>query len=655
MNHKNIQNRIGRVAIIFWAVLLFLMMRYGWLQLAEGDTLAQRVKMQAGEERILQSPRGAILDTNGRQLAISVMTKSLYVDPNHVTDPQAVAEKLAPILGMTEQEILDDIAKGGGFVWVKRNMELEESEAVRKAIQEEGWTDCLAFQKEAKRFYPNDALAANVLGFVGADDVGLDGIEHQFDKLIKGENTEAFITTDIQNRPIMSSLFADNKYTGDRCKTIQLTLDSTIQFICEQALEKAMVDNKPQSATAIVMNPKTGEVLAMATRPTYNPNKFWESKPEAWKNPAVSSIYEPGSTFKSVVAGAALQEKVTSPNQVFVDPGYVMVSGRRIQNWNGESFGTVTFTDVVKNSLNTGFAQVGLALGAENLNKYARLFGFGEITGIELPAEESGILFNTDDMRDSDVATMSIGQSIAVTPIQLITAMSAIANDGVLLKPHIIKSVQNTDGSIYQEVKTEEVRRALDSATDKTLVGLLEQVVATGGGKKAGVKGYRIAGKTGTAQKIREDGAGYMDGRYIASFCGFAPVEDPRFTVLVIINDPQGIYYGGQIAAPVAAEIFSQLFRYMHIEPSSDPFSEMDKNAPKTRRTAKEQHREAPEGKVLVPDLIGKSIRQVSNELGDIGLHMDAAGSGIASSQSIPPFTVVDPGTSVTVYFKPED
>ena len=655
MDRRKLQRNISWIVLGLWGLFGLIALRYAWLQIIEGSRMADRVRNQTGEERVLQSPRGAIIDRNGRELAISVMTKSLFVDPASVQDANDVAARLSPLISVPEEEIREDIAQGGGFVWVKRRLEQTEVSAVKKLIKDEGW-NCLGFRDEAKRYYPNDLLAANIIGFVGTDDTGLDGVEHQFDSLIKGEKTESFVKTDSRSRPILDSIFSRGRYQGDRCKTIELTIDSTIQFIVEQSIERAMAANSPKGITALVMNPKTGEILAMASRPSYNPNKFGETAPEIWKNKGVSFIYEPGSTFKAVVAAAALQEKTVSPNQVFVDPGYVMVSGRRIQNWNGESFGTVTFTDVVKNSLNTGFAQVGLELGAERLTKYAKLFGFGTPTGVELPAEEQGILFDPAQMRASDVATMSIGQSIAVTPLQLITAMSAIANDGVLLKPHILKSIRNADGSVYQETEKEEVRRAIDSTTDKTLVGLLEQVVANGGGKKARVKGYRIAGKTGTAQKIREDGAGYMEGSYIASFCGFAPVEDPQLAVLVIIDDPSGIFYGGQIAAPVASDIFSQLFRYLHIEPSSDPFVDMDKDKPSTApKSIQEQHQAAPQGKVLVPDLTGKSIRQSALELSSLGLQMATEGSGVAAGQSLPPNTVTDPGTEVTVYFKPED
>ena len=657
MDRHKAQRNIGRLGLAMLAVLAVVVFRYAWLQLVQGSELSARMRAQVGENYLAQSTRGAILDRNGRELAVSTMTKSLYVDPNHVKEPVVLAADLAPLIGLSEQQVLDDIAEGGGFQWVKHHLPQEEYENVRQLMKEKEYTDCLNFIDEAKRYYPNDLLAANVLGFVGTEDKGLDGVEQALDGLLKGEVEEEFLQTDRSSRPILSSIFTrKQRYKGDYCKTVTLTIDSSIQFMVEQELDRAMAENGPKAITCIVMDPKNGDVLAMAGRPSYNPNTFWDYSPESWKNRAVSFIYEPGSTFKAIVAGAALQENVVSPNQVFVDPGYVMVSGRRIQNWSGESFGTVTFTDVVKQSLNTGFAQVGLSLGAKRLTEYAKRFGFGEVTGIDLPGEESGLLFDPDDMRDSDIATMSIGQSIAVTPLQLVTAMSAVANDGVLLKPHIVKEIRNADGSVYLENERTEVRRVIESSTDKTLMGLLEQVVATGGGHKAAVKGYRIAGKTGTAQKIREDGAGYMDGRYIASFCGFAPVEDPRVTVLVIIDDPTlGSYYGGQIAAPVAGRIFAQLMRYMHIEPTSEVLMDIE-TVPQPHERPKPKkvfQGEVPNGKVVMPDFIGMSLREAARKAAENGLTFEGEGSGVAASQSIEPNTLVDAGTAITVYFRP--
>ena len=659
---STLQGRIGYVALVMIGVLVILVFRYAYLQIVQGDALAQRMRDQSGYEFRIQSLRGAILDRSGKELAVSSMTKSLFVDPNHVYDthtPEEIASDIAPLIGLTEQDILDDIARGGGFVWVKRRLEHTEYEAVRAVIREKGYSDCLGFQNEAKRYYPNDALAANVIGFVGTDDEGLDGVEQALDPLLKGEVREERLTVDGQRRPILDSIFAGRRvYGSDYCKTVSLTIDSTIQFMVEQELDRAMAENNPDSITAIVMDPKTGEILAMASRPSYNPNRFWEYPQENWKNRAVAFIYEPGSTFKAVVAGAALQEGIVTPNQVFFDPGYVMVSGRRIQNWSNESYGAVTFTDIVKKSLNTGFAQVGLSLGAEKMMHYTRVFGFGERTGIDLPGEEEGILFNADDMRDSDIATTAIGQSIAVTPLQLVTAMAAIANGGTLMHPYIVREIRNPDGSIYEERAPREIRRVLEPTVDRTLIGLLEQVVASGGGKKAGVKGYRIAGKTGTAQKIRRETAGYLEGRYIASFCGFAPVEDPIFTVLVMIDDPRGgDFYGGQIAAPVASRIFTQLLRYAHVEPSSNTFAETTGETEKGRTDDEEKRMEAaatpPEGKAVVPDFTGLSLREAARLAELRGLTFESEGTGAAVSQSLSVNDIVDQGERVKVYFHP--
>ena len=659
---STLQGRIGYVALVMIGILVILVFRYAYLQIVQGDALAQRMRDQSGYEFRIQSLRGAILDRSGKELAVSSMTKSLFVDPNHVYDthtPEEIARDIAPLIGLTEQDILDDIARGGGFVWVKRRLEHTEYEAVRAVIREKGYSDCLGFQNEAKRYYPNDALAANVIGFVGTDDEGLDGVEQALDPLLKGEVREERLTVDGQRRPILDSIFAGRRvYGSDYCKTVSLTIDSTIQFMVEQELDRAMAENNPDSITAIVMDPKTGEILAMASRPSYNPNRFWEYPQENWKNRAVSFIYEPGSTFKAVIAGAALQESIVTPNQVFFDPGYVMVSGRRIQNWSNESYGAVTFTDIVKKSLNTGFAQVGLSLGAEKMMHYTRVFGFGERTGIDLPGEEEGILFNADDMRDSDIATTAIGQSIAVTPLQLVTAMAAIANGGTLMHPYIVREIRNPDGSVYEERAPREIRRVLEPTVDRTLIGLLEQVVASGGGKKAGVKGYRIAGKTGTAQKIRRETAGYLEGRYIASFCGFAPVEDPTFTVLVMIDDPRGgDFYGGQIAAPVASRIFTQLLRYAHVEPSSNTFAETAGETEKGRSDDEEKRMEAaatpPEGKAVVPDFTGLSLREAARLAELRGLTFESEGTGAAVSQSLSVNDIVDQGERVKVYFHP--
>ena len=635
---------IGCTLLVLWVLFGALALRYAWIQIVQGEALAARVRHETGEARVTQSPRGAIIDRDGRELAVSLIMKSLFIDPNNVPKGKEdeVAEKLAPLVGLDAEVIRHDIEQGGGFVWVKHFLTTDEAAAVRKLIRDEGY-NCLGFQDEAKRSYPNNELAANILGFVGTDDVGLDGVEQAFDDVIKGGSSESFIQTDnVSDRPILGSVFSKSRPQPAKCKTVQLTIDSTMQFMVEETLGEALAETSAHTVTAVVMKPATGEVLAMASRPSYNPNRFDEYPMETWTNRAVSRIYEPGSTFKSVVAAAALEEKIVEPDDVFEDPGYIIVSEKRIENWSGESFGTVTFADIIKQSLNTGFAKIGLEIGADRLNKYARRFGFGSVTGIELPAEEEGLLFEPDEMRDSDMATMAIGQSIAVTPIQLVTAMSAIANDGILMRPYIVKAIYNADGTVFEETKPREVRRVISSETDKTLMRLLEGVVSSGGGQKAKVKGYRIGGKTGTAQKIRSDGVGYKEGSYIASFCGFAPAENPEVALLVIIDEPSGVYYGGQIAAPVAAKIFRQLFHYLNVEPSKDPF---EGKAPSSAASRSETDR------AVVPDVSDMSPEDAEKLLKDAGLQMRAEGRGTASKQDVAPGTVVESGTEIVVHF----
>lgn len=649
----DIQGRISKFILFIFGIIFILVGRIGWVQLVQGDELAARIQNQVGESKTLHAPRGTIFDRNGRELAVSLMTKSLYVDPSQVKNPDELAMDLSGILGLSVEDIKEKISRGGGFVWVKRCLDEEVANQVKQLIEDKQ-LNCLNFQEESKRYYPNDMLAANVLGFVGMDDTGLEGIEHSADKIIKGKSVEYYVQTDHNNRRILNSVFSNHSI--EKCKNVYLTLDSNIQFIVEQNLDQAMQDYHPRAVTAIVMDPKTGEVLAMANRPSYNPNNFNDYAAETFKNRSVSFIYEPGSTFKSIITAAALEVGAVTPNTYFEDPGYIMVSGRRIQNWDGVAHGSVPFTEIIKQSLNTGFVQVGLKVGAENLIKYAKAFGFGKETDVGLPGEESGILFAPEDMRDSDIATMSIGQSIAVTPIQLVTAMSAIANNGVLLKPHIIKEIHNSDNAIYDKTPVTEVRRAITEDANAELVGLLEQVVAAGGGGKAGVKGYRIAGKTGTAEKLNDNGSGYMSGHYIASFCGFAPVEDPQIVVLLIIDDPSGVYYGGQIAAPVAGKIFEGVLRYMNIKPLESNFDlkKILAEQPKSKAEATtEKPVTIPTGKVLIPDMNGKSLRQSAEELAKIKITMMPEGNGYAYKQSISPNTLVDVGTEITVYFNP--
>lgn len=648
----SMQKRLAWFLTLTMLALVALAVRIAWIQFSEGRQLSAKVQDQLRESWVIQSPRGTIFDRNGQQLAVSSLNKSLYADPQEVKDIDETASLLAPIVGVPITQIKEKLSSGARFVWIKRTLEPEAAKAVQALIKEHELTG-LGFIEESKRYYPNDSLAAQVLGFVGIDDIGLEGLEMSLDKVIKGQKRKQSINTDSSGIPIFQSIFSF--LPEKKGRAVYLTIDSNIQYVVERALDSAMASTGAKAGTVIIIQPKTGEILAMASRPTYNPNRFEQYGAEALKNRAVSIVYEPGSTFKSIIAAAALEDGKVRPDERFVDKGYVEISGRRIKNWSGESYGTVTFLDIIKNSINTGFVEIGLRVGAAKLTNFARAFGFGKATGIELPGEEEGLLFEPKEMRDSDIATMSIGQSIAVTPLQLTTAIAAIANDGVLLRPRIIKEYRNEDGTVAEAFEPIVVRQAISPDTAKVLTALLEKVVSEGGGKLAGVKGYHFAGKTGTAEKLNADGRGYSEGHYIASFAGFGPVEDPQVAALVMLDDPNGIYYGGSIAAPVFSDIMAQVMRVLGIRPAegSYPLPPPAAGAPAVQETVKPMPPpEVPAGYVLVPALTGNSIREAGEALHNLGLTFVPVGTGSAVRQSIGAYTPVKPGTEIIVYFE---
>lgn len=647
--------------IFLLGCLSILAIRLGWLQLYEARHWTERARDQLQESRILQTPRGGIYDRAGKELAISHMAKSLFADPREIKEPDSLAKKLSAILQMPEADLLERLKAKRAFMWIKRTLEPDEYNRVSEFIRREKIKG-LHFQEESRRVYPNEQLAAHILGFVGIDDKGLNGLEMAMDKTIRGQTHRQILDTDSQGTPIFKSIYAFTKPKGGH--SIYLTIDNAIQFAVEQVLDRALARTKAQAATMIVMNPKTGEILAMANRPTYNPNHFLKYPEKAWRNRAVSGVYEPGSTFKPVVAAAGFQENVVNPGQVFNDTGAIDVGGRVIKNWDGGSHGRMPFSDIFKLSLNTGFAEVAQRMGGERMLRYAREFGFGKATGVELPGEEEGILLSLKAMQPSDVATMGIGQAIAVTPLQLLTAICALANDGVLLRPQIVKEIRDSDGLLLSYSNPQMVRQAVRPEVAAQLVSLMEKVVSEGGGKRARVEGYRFAGKTGTAERLRDDGAGYESGRYIASFTGFGPLEEVQLAALVVIDSPQGLFYGGEIAAPVFSEAMTQIVRILGIRPSQQlPAFQPPKPAqakppvaalpaPAKPVVPGRPSQPLPPGKLAMPDVRGLTIRQAGVVLNKAGLYLAPEGSGIAVRQSIMPNAPVAKGTEITVYFE---
>lgn len=440
-------NRTTCCLAILMGVAFALVGRLAQLQIFDTFDLQAKNLSQVQVDRKLQSPRGTIYDRNGKPLAMSVVTKSLYADPKMIKQsPQEIAELIAPHVMMSESDIVKALQEDSAFVWLDRMMEPEHSKAVAKIIKDNNIVGGLNFVEESKRYYPNGILAAQILGFVGTDDKGLDGLEMVLDDELKGGVQQEIVATDNKGNAIFGSVLS--KFLPDKGKSITLTIDATIQFMAERALDKAMADTGAKHTSVIVMDPKTGEILAMANRPTYDPNHYNQGTEEDFKNIAVTNLYEPGSTFKPIIASAALASGKWELDKVYNDKGAFLANGHIIRNWNGEGYGQVRLLDILKYSINTGMAEVGTTTGAEILSKYVRDYGFGSTTGIELPGEGEGILYDPQDMSKLDVATMSIGQGVAVTPLQMVRAFGAISNGGTMMKPHIIKSYSNAQGEV---------------------------------------------------------------------------------------------------------------------------------------------------------------------------------------------------------------
>lgn len=648
-NPRNIMRQRSRsISLVLIGIGCLLGLRLLWVQGIQGAKFAEMAINQTEGIQTLYSPRGTIYDRNGKQLAFSVMVKSLYADPGMINvSAEDAAKELAPILNIKEDVLKKDLSGKTRFVWLKRIMDPQDSDKVEALIKEKKWKG-FAFVNESKRYYPNGVLLSNVLGFVGVDDKGLDGLEMSLDSLIRGDINKQILLTDARGNPILDSSMAP--YKAKEEKSVYLTIDQNIQFYAERALDRAMSTTKADGGIIIVMDPKTGEILALGNRPTYNANEFSKATEAQFKNKAVVDIYEPGSTFKSIVASAALDAGTYSADTVWHDPGAIWASGHAIKNWNEESYGDVKLVDILKFSLNTGFAHIGLLTGGDILTDYAKKFGFGKPTGIELPGEGSGILFDPKEMRPLDVATMAIGQSIAVTPLQMVQAYSAIANGGKMVKPHLISSIKNPDGSDYSKTNTEIVGQPISKNVADQVKDMMEKEVSEGGGINAKIPGYHMCGKTGTAQKLDTVNGGYLGNEHIASFCGFGPTEDPRAICLIVLDNPKGSYYGSLVAAPVFKEVMGQIMRYFGIQ-STDEINKQNKATIEHNDLKLPKLPSDNETDIVLPDFTGFSIRDVGEWLENADLRFKPEGTGFAISQSPGIGATVKRGSDVRVVF----
>lgn len=621
MSKSTFNKRTGLVFIALFVFLISLIVRLGWVQLANGDKFQKMALDIRLREVPVEAKRGAIYDSNGKELAVSISTDSIYAVPPEVKrsgKAQEISAKLAPLLGMKESDILVKITKKSFFQWLKRKIDFNTAQKI-KAMKLPG----ISTVEESQRYYPKQTLASQILGFAGVDNQGLEGIEKTYDSQLRGVPGRIEIEYDAAGRQLPQAL---HKYIPPQeGKNLVLTIDEVIQHFAERELDKICASvSKPKSATIIVMEPKTGYILALASRPNYDPNNYKTYDSSVWRNIAVSNAYEPGSTFKIVTSSAALQEDIVKPQDRFYDPGYIQVGKRRVKCWRYyRPHGDQSFVEVVQNSCNPGFVQVGLNMESRKKGKfyeYIKNFGFGKKTNISLPGEASGIVIPEKLLKPIDVATISIGQSIAVTPIQLITAVSAVANGGTLMQPQIVKEIRNQDNNTVVQQKPKPIRQVITPKIAHELSLILENVVANGTGANAYIDGFRVGGKTGTAQKAGK--GGYQQGKYVASFVGIAPVDNPRLACLVVIDEPQGaVYFGGLLAAPIFKAVMEDSLRYLGVMPEYR-VENKDKNKPQSSEGNK------PLLNVDVPDVTGLSQVDAEKTLKLYDLKVKIEGSG---------------------------
>ena len=554
-----------RVIVLFCSLVAALTVVSGQLfslQIYQYPELIEAADRQSSRRVPSVSRRGTIYDRNGRELAISLATSSIFARPTQIEDPEGASAALSAALNLPAEKIREQLHSEKSFLWIKRSASLEEAEAVARLALKGIGSDT-----QSRRFYPKAQQASHLLGFVGTDDRGLEGLELQYDVYLAGKRKWIVRQQDAKRRPIFRE-DAGEAQGAD----LHLTIDEVIQYITERELEAAVTQSGALSGTAIVMDPFSGEILALANYPTFDPNAYAEASAFARRNRAVADYYEPGSAFKAIVGAGALEEKLVRPEDRFSgEGGAIEVGGVTIKDH--ERFGTITFAEVLAHSSNVGAIKVGQRLGKSHYYDYISGFGFGNLTKVDLPGETPGLIRRPKEWSALSLASLSIGQEISVSSLQMLTAMSAIANGGILVRPYVAKSIVAADGKVIRENMPMQVRRVISASTAKTLAALLKGVVTEGTGKAAAVEGFEVAGKTGTSQKLDRTTGRYSRHKVVASFVGFVPVEHPQLAIIVVIDEPSILRWGGSIAAPTFREIARESLKHLRTTPvGREPF-----------------------------------------------------------------------------------
>jgi cell division protein FtsI/penicillin-binding protein 2 len=677
MQEEKVHVRLLIVAgvALLWMTAVF--GRLGYLQLIRHSDYLVRAQRQQQRTIEITPKRGAIYDRNMHPLAMSVPVESAFAVPSEIGDNKAMAARLlSGVLGIPRDVLEARFESGGSFVWILRKLPPDKAEAVR-ALNLKG----VYLQGENQRYYPKRELASHVLGFVDLDEKGLGGIEYGLDSTIRGKSEKIVVMADARQR-----WFDGGAAQKDQGANVVLTIDEKVQYIAERELAAAIAKTHALAGTVIVQNPNNGAILALANWPKFNPNSPNDVKNEARMNRAVSAIYEPGSTFKLITLAAAFDQNLIRPEEVFnCENGAVYVAGHRIRDH--KPFGLLTVSDILAQSSDVGAIKIAIRVGAPKFYEYIRAFGFGQQTGIDLPGESRGLLRRLENWTPVSIGSISMGQEVGVTPLQLVTAVSSIANGGTLYKPHVVAELRRGDQpmSLISAVAPSEPKEVIRPETAATLRRLMEGVVLNGTGKLARLDGWTAAGKTGSAQKIDPATGRYSPTQLIASFTGFAPINDPAVTILVSLDSPVGRHEGGMVAAPVFKRIAEQVLPYLDMprdvplspkliqaaykHPEADEsatledFTPVDFAAQPDLPPAQEKNSQ-PEprkpsitvaldegGDIAVPDFRGKTMRDVTEICLRLGLEPVLVGSGLAVDESPTDGAKVRRGAKITVRF----
>ena len=563
------RRKIWLMFLAVFFVLMFLGGRLVYLMVFCSEYYGQKAEDLHERERDIKAARGRIIDATGKILATNKSVCTISVIHSQIDEPEKVIAALQKELGLTEEEVRKRVEKVSSIERVKTNVDKETGDRIR-AYGLSG----IKVDEDYKRYYPLDTMASTVLGFTGADNQGILGLEVQYDSYLQGTSGKILTLTDARGIEIENA--GETRLEPVNGYDLYISMDSNIQQYCEQAAEKAYIKKQADEVSVIVMNPQNGEIMAMVNYPEFNLNepftlieemgadgtesadKKQELLNRMWRNPCISDTYEPGSTFKIITAAAALEEGVVSLTDQFYCPGYKLVEDRRIRCAKTSGHGAETFETGIMNSCNPVFIELGERLGVENYYKYFKQFGLTQKTGIDLPGEAATIMHKQENVGPVELATISFGQSFQITPIQLVTTVSSIINGGTRITPHFGVEVRETDGTLVETFSYDKREEICSGETSETMQYLLEKVVSEGGGKNAKIEGYAIGGKTATSQTLPRS-----EHRYISSFLGFAPADDPKVLVIAIINNPKGTYYGGLIAAPVVKEIMENILPYL--------------------------------------------------------------------------------------------